>query len=95
MSNTVDILDHIPHLEGEAHCLACKHQWEATAPIGAFWLECPECHTVRGCFRRHISVPEGMERFACGKCDVQIFFVMRKGIKCLGCATVHKWESIK
>ncbi len=48
VSNVVSLAEHRPHITGEARCLSCKHAWQAVAPIGTSWMDCPKCehHTA-------------------------------------------------
>ena len=77
-----------PHLVGNAHCVQCRHQWEAVAPVGAIFLECPECHTNKGLFTNHVE-PEG-DRWACNCNGCQLFFVSKRGAQCMNCGV---WQT--
>lgn len=46
----VDFTTRNPHLQGAARCLACKHEWQAVAPVGATDLKCPSCACLRGVY---------------------------------------------
>lgn len=61
-------------LEGEARCLTCHHRWEATAPIGTFWLECPACQSMKGSFRWPVMPKDGETRWVCN-CGSDVFFI--------------------
>jgi hypothetical protein len=77
-----------PHMTGEARCLSCKHIWQAVAPIGATWLECPSCMLMRGRFIYPIEHNEGL-RWSCD-CGNDLFFVTPDGIYCPNCG---EWQS--
>lgn len=94
MTNVVDINDKIPHVEGTAMCIICQHEWQAVAPIGARWLECPICHAKRGVFKHVIDLPAGGFTFIC-KCSGVVFYIAPDGPKCLGCGFKHSWDMLR
>lgn len=71
-----------PHLTGRARCLACKHEWQAVAPVGAVWLACPACSLNRGRLLNHVEWPDPVWHCACG-CD--LFYVAEDAICCPNC----------
>ena len=76
-----------PHSFGKARCLACKHEWVAVAPVGAIWLDCPECTLERGRFiAQHER--EG-EHWHC-LCGNNLFQATRNGMYCPNCAEWQK-----
>ncbi len=75
------------HLSGAAHCLQCKHEWTAVAPVGTVELECPACHTMKGLFR-HACEPTAA--WTCG-CGCYIFMISPKGIICWNCGDYKIW----
>jgi hypothetical protein len=77
-----------PHITGEARCRECGHEWTAVAPLGARWLECPECHTVKGLFKYPCDRKDD-EHWTC-KCGMDVFTVYRNGIMCPICG---EWQN--
>lgn len=77
-----------PHMTGEAHCIACKHEWVGAAPVGTVWLECPECHTMKGLLRLHGE--RSGEHWTCA-CGNQLFYIMREGAYCPNCGDWQAW----
>lgn len=82
------------HLRGEAKCLTCKHEWDAVAPVGVSWLECPFCGLERGSFRYHVMAAEGIDRWTCA-CGADVFYLAyEKGhgtyACCTGCGSRHE-----
>ena len=76
-------------IRGNALCVACNHKWEATAPVGTVWLECPECTAVRARFIQPIE-RYGMHWIcACG-CD--LFHATTEGYYCPNCG---EWQKPK
>lgn len=45
------------HLEGNAVCLACKHEWIAIAAPGTLYLNCPACSLDKGVFQCGVYLP--------------------------------------
>ncbi len=75
-----------PHMQGEARCAACGHEWQAVAPVGTHEMECPACGSIKG----HMvnSVMRGSERFVCN-CGCDVFRISREhGPYCVNCAEV-------
>jgi phage FluMu protein Com len=70
-----------PHFSGEAHCLHCKHEWIAVAPVGTIELECPECKTMKGLLRYGCE-PE--TAWVCG-CGCHLFMISPQGTICWKC----------
>lgn len=71
------------HIEGKALCIGCKHEWQAVAPAGTTWLECPECHAEKGIFRfRNMRIDEPHWTCSCGN---DLFHVTPKGTYCPNC----------
>jgi hypothetical protein len=71
-------------VSGECKCIACKHEWVGVAEIGTFELECPQCQTMKGVFKRFCSRIES--HFQCN-CGCEIFGVTDRGIYCLVCGS--------
>lgn len=49
----------MPHVCGPALCLICQHMWEAVAPLGTRWLECPQCHRMQGLLTYPLRLSNG------------------------------------
>ena len=75
-----------PHIHGDARCLACHHEWVAVAPVGAVWLECPECSLDRG---RYIAqaLRDG-DHWHC-VCECDLFYATADGFYCPNCG---EWQ---
>lgn len=82
--NVVNLDEHRPHTTGTAICLACRHEWEAVAPIGVEWLQCPQCLLTRGLFKMPFEI-SGRPRWACGACENDLLFVYEDGLFCPNC----------
>jgi len=82
--NVVSLDEHRPHLSGKARCLNtdCRFEWEAVAPIGARWLECPSCSLERGRFLAQVERPGSHWHCVCG-CD--LFYCTDTGFYCPNC----------
>lgn len=72
-----------PHISGDARCLACDHEWEAVAPAGTIWLECPKCTLQRGRYFAH-TAPDCMF-WLCTGCGSDLFYVTPRGNFCPNC----------
>jgi hypothetical protein len=72
------------HLSGEAFCINCKYSWAAVAPMGTIILECPECHTMKGCFKYGCGFPEGEVQWTCN-CGCQMFVIGIDKTICFHC----------
>jgi hypothetical protein len=77
-------------VEGEARCIACKHEWQAAEVFTASWsgansLECPACGCMRGQYKWPFEGPRSGEVWTCGTCDGQVFMITRQGTRCIGC----------
>lgn len=76
-------------LNGEAFCLTCHHRWEATAPVGTFWLECPACHGNKGSFRWPALPETGQTRWVCN-CGSDVFYIKEQYVPvCTHCGAVQ------
>ena len=75
-----------PHLAKKARCCVCRHEWVAVAPLGTDWLECPDCHLMKGRYL-HPKVPcDGFEMLSCA-CGCDVFRVTEKWAFCIHCGT--------
>jgi hypothetical protein len=87
-----------PHMQGEALCTACGHTWHAVVPAGVIWMECPECHTMRGLCRYPLC-RDASHVFQC-PCGGEVWDITVDGneapvvtcVRC-GCAS-DPWASI-
>jgi hypothetical protein len=70
---------------GPAYCTACKHGWDAHAPVGTWMLECPSCGTHRGIWRSLCTPPDEGVWWKCGTCDGSFFYATPDGLFCVGC----------
>lgn len=74
-----------PHLTGSARCIQCTHQWEAVAPVGTTWMECPACHCHKAAFIGPCEAKEGDLLWACN-CGSSLFYITKaEGPVCHGC----------
>lgn len=78
-----------PHMSGKARCLACKHEWEAVAPLGTIWLDCPECTLERG---RFIGPCERDGSFWRCNCGNHLFEITPEGVYCPNCGV---WQNLE
>lgn len=84
MGDVIDLADHRPHNSGTAQCLACRHKWVATAPVGVVELECPGCHGMTGVFSALCVT--GFPQFTCD-CGSALFSIDTHGAYCIRCGT--------
>ena len=78
-----------PHLCGTVTCLACRHEWEAVAPVGcADGLECPSCALPRGVWKYNFGAQEGDAVLTCD-CGNDVLTAYRRDgahyVKCMAC----------
>lgn len=76
-----------PHLAGKARCLACRHEWQAVAPTGATWLECPACAAERGCFVYPVGRSDPHWQCDCGN---DLFHITPDGTYCPVCGVTQE-----
>lgn len=88
MGDLVSILIKQVHNEGTARCLHCGYEWQAVAPVGTEWFECPECHLIKGIYV-NVCVPESYWECKCGS----MFYCLSAthNLVCAKCGTVQKW----
>ena len=90
MAEILDLDKFRPHITGLAKCLACKHEWQAVAPIGTVSLECPTCALDKGVFDA-VTVPE-VPILECA-CGCRHFFVRENWlVSCCLCGVSHRYE---
>lgn len=90
MAGVVDFaskkLEQGPHIAGKLHCLSCKHEWEAIAPVGTTAFECPICGLMRGTHKYLIGADDGIT-WAC-HCGNKLFIIStRLNAICISCGT--------
>lgn len=78
--------DETPHLSGEAVCMLCGHEWVAVVPVGTVWLECSECHSMKGHLK--YAVQRDGNEWCCG-CGNGLFRVTPDGYYCPNCG---EWQ---
>ncbi len=78
-----------PHLAGEAHCMACGHDWVAVVPVGETHLDCPGCGMTRGVLRYPCEREEAHWTCNCGN---QLFKVSPSSIYCPQCGANQVFE---
>jgi Zn finger protein HypA/HybF involved in hydrogenase expression len=91
--NVVCLDDHRPSIKwasGRGLCLACRHEWEAVAPIGTWQLECPKCDSTKGIFRDPFCAADGDSVFRCNCGSEALTAYLHKGrfnLRCMNCGT--------
>lgn len=80
----------VEHLRGQAHCAACRHEWEAAAPIGVDWLECPSCHLMKGRFMHPVTGFPDDAIWVC-LCGCDVFRIALKEFFCVNCGTPQRF----
>lgn len=78
-----------PHLEGVAVCAACRHEWQAVAPVGtAESLECPSCGTLKGTMKEFCMLENFDSVWECMECRGTLMRAyMLESTPCLMCAS--------
>ena len=77
-----------PHARGTAQCLDCKHQWEAVAPLGTYWLQCPGCGLIRGKYLYTFDFVDQLH-WVCA-CGNDLFYMLNDACYCPNCGTAQK-----
>jgi Zn finger protein HypA/HybF involved in hydrogenase expression len=85
--SVINLDDKRPHLSGPAKCMSCNHEWQAVAPIGTEWLECPECHLEKG--RLAYPVQRYGLEWKC-HCGNDLFRMTPDGCYCPNCGEWQK-----
>lgn len=78
------------HLDGEALCIGCRHEWVAVAPVGVWQLDCPSCGATKGIWRYPVGGQEGDYVFHCNCGCEALTAYFHKGLfrlKCMSCGT--------
>jgi len=72
-------------LQGPCICLACRHEWQGVAPVGAIDLVCPGCGCPRGVYKTPLVPGAEQLTFVCD-CGCYAFYVFPENqIMCMGC----------
>jgi len=69
---------------GRAKCFTCLHEWEAVAPVGTEFLDCPLCAGRKGSWM-YPFIPE--EMYVCN-CGNKLFYIVRDGWFCPNCGVL-------
>lgn len=81
-----------PHWTGRCKCVGCGHEWEAVAPIGKMWVDCPCCNLPKGTPKFPFGGAVGDTVFTCNCGSEALTAYFRKGLfrlRCMGCGTDH------
>lgn len=80
------------YIQGQACCLACKHEWVAVVPAGTVFLECPSCGVHKGVTKYPCDVDSGRAHWVCN-CGCYYFFIDEdtKNIKCANCGVGQRF----
>lgn len=79
--------------EGLVRCIGCHHEWEASAPTGTVWVNCPKCGFDKGHPKYPFGASPGDLTFVCSYCHGEaltafkhknLFFLL-----CMGCGADH------
>jgi hypothetical protein len=76
-----------PWFSGRAKCMFCQHIWEALAPSGARYLECPSCGLLKGAWYAPFAPDLGQYLFRCN-CGGEFFVLTPQAIMCANCASL-------
>lgn len=72
--------------QGAARCLDCRHEWQAVAPAGTLWLDCPACTLTRG---RFVGQHEWSGPHWHCNCGNDLFYVREDDFYCPNCGTTQ------
>ena len=63
-----------PHLQGDAVCVACGHEWKANIQVGGAvnTMECEVCHSMKGIFKRFVQYTN-LPQWHCAPCGGMLF----------------------
>lgn len=86
--NTASSSDTKPHIQGNATCLSCRHDWQVVAEAGETCFTCPECGLTKGVMNQVIA-PEIY--WECGSCQNAFFMVSPDGCVCSCCGTLQNF----
>lgn len=80
-----------PHINGEAKCMSCQHEWSAIVPQGVFEFQCPNCKLMKGAFNKSIDPNEDI--FSCN-CGCEVWFIAKSGLFCANCANKVNYSEL-
>ena len=72
------------HIQGEAFCMGCNHNWRGVWPLGTTELECPECKRMMGRSTYEVSPQPNSKVYEC-HCGNQLFHILADRIHCPNC----------
>jgi hypothetical protein len=79
-----------PHWQGTAYCVGCQHEWEAVAPIGTMWIDCPSCELPKGTAKFPFGAQPGDLLLTCD-CGCEALTAYKRDsrfhVKCMACGT--------
>lgn len=80
-----------PHLCGKAVCMHCQYglegEWEAVAPVGTVFLQCPQCSLIKGIYVNPILDEENWE---CNCGNGFFAYSHRLGMYCPNCGVTQE-----
>lgn len=84
----------VPHSQGEAKCIDCKHTWQAVIATADYhandnWMECPACSLMKGRFYREFV--RGSLHWTC-HCGGDLFHINDKFIYCANCGREQNFK---
>lgn len=90
MSNVIPFQKEQQHAYCEAICIECKHEWIEVSPLGTNELECPNCSTFKGRYKRAFNFAEGEFIRVC-HCGNDMFYLSTSGHLCAKCGTFQEY----
>ncbi|UOF79506.1 putative zinc-ribbon domain [Caudoviricetes sp.] len=84
----------VPHLQGEAVCVVCSHEWKADIAVGGAVnsMECEVCHSMKGVFKRFVQYTD-LPQWRCGACSGILFTAILIGdaptVACASCGDLR------
>jgi len=79
---------------GDAHCLQCNHTWLAVGGEGTTWLECPNCHCMKGVYDLPFAV-DSQRSYACRCGNSLLILAEQDGLFCPNCGVFVDEEFYK
>jgi len=97
LNNILNIQEYKPHLSGEIKCMNCGHKWIGVSPLlerGEIdYLECPNCHFMKGYYNYPIEPKDGEIIFKC-PCGGECFTLMVNGARCMQCGCTTELSEV-